>query len=154
MKRRGDFTTPGDSLAAIAASKAAGSPADAFLSTNEVAEGSAASAEMKAADGGMLTLTKGDEAQQVAAAAADMKASVTKGASVSLAAREDILEESLFVGYEAKYARQVELSNGRAAMVGFLIAILVEAGTSGYGILGQLIMWGKITGFLGAASGF
>jgi len=56
--------------------------------------------------------------------------------------------------YESKYAREVEISNGRAAMVGFLIAVLVEAGTGGYGILGQLIMWGKITGFLGAASGF
>lgn len=55
--------------------------------------------------------------------------------------------------YEALYARSVELSNGRAAMLGFLAAILVEAGT-GNGILGQLIMWGKISGLLGAASGF
>lgn len=33
------------------------------------------------------------------------------------------------------------------------IAIMVEAAT-GKGILMQLIMWGKISGFLGAASGF
>jgi len=94
MKRKGDFTTPGDSLAAIAATKAAGSPVDGFLSTNEITEGDAAAAAMKAADGGVLTLTKEQEAAQVAAAAADMKA--MKGAAVALAAKADILEEAQF----------------------------------------------------------
>jgi hypothetical protein len=156
MKAKGDFTTPGDNLAAIAAAKADGAPVDAFLSTSEVAEGSAAAAEMKSGDGGrLLTISKADEAAQAAAAAAEMKAGPrAAGPSVSLAAREDLLEEAMFSGsYEIKYARQVEISNGRAAMVGFLAAVLVEAGT-GYGILGQVIMWLKFTGFLGAASGF
>ncbi len=36
---------------------------------------------------------------------------------------------------------------------GFLTAVLVEAGT-GKGIIMQIIMWLKITGFLGAESGF
>lgn len=153
MKRRGDFTTPGDDLAAIASAKNDGSPVDAFLSTNEVSEAADASAAMKASDGGFLTLTKAEEAQQVAAAAKEMKAPAPSGPAVALAAKTDILEESMFTSYEAQYARSVELSNGRAAMVGFLAAILVEAGT-GNGILGQLIMWGKISGLLGAASGF
>jgi hypothetical protein len=39
MKARGDFTTPGNDMAAIAATKAAGFPVDAFLSTNELKEG-------------------------------------------------------------------------------------------------------------------
>jgi hypothetical protein len=38
MKRRGDFTTPGIDMAAVAAAKAAGTPADQFLSTNELEE--------------------------------------------------------------------------------------------------------------------
>lgn len=155
MKRRGDFTTPGNDLGAIAAARAAGSPADAFLSTSEVAEGAAAAAAMKAADGSVLTLTKAEEAAQVEAAAAEMKArTAASGPSVSLAARGDILEEKLFSGsFEAKYARDVEVTNGRAAMIGFLAAVLVEAGT-GKGIIMQIIMWFKLSGFLGAASGF
>lgn len=98
MKRRGDFTTPGNDLAAIAAAKRAGAPADAFLSTSEVAEGAAAAAAMKAGDGGVLTLTKEQEAAQTAAAAAEMKAPAAGGPSVSLAAKQDILEEALFSG--------------------------------------------------------
>lgn len=31
--------------------------------------------------------------------------------------------------FEAQYARDVEVTNGRAAMVGFLAAVLVEAAT-------------------------
>ncbi|KIY99994.1 high intensity light-inducible lhc-like protein [Monoraphidium neglectum] len=154
MKRKGDFTTPGNDLAAIAAAKAAGSPADAFLSTSEVAEGSAAAAEMKAADSGVLTLTKEQEAAQVNAALAEMKAGKTAGPAVSLAAKADILEEAQFSGsFEKQYARDVELTNGRAAMLGFLAAVLVEAATD-KGIIMQIIMWLKFSGFLGAASGF
>jgi Chlorophyll A-B binding protein len=52
-----------------------------------------------------------------------------------------------------RYARQVELTNGRWAMLGFLAAIVVEAAT-GQGIFGQLIMWLKWVGLLGEASGF
>ena len=51
------------------------------------------------------------------------------------------------------FAQTIELDNGRAAQLGFLAAIIVEAAT-GKGILGQLIMYLKATGFLGAASGF
>lgn len=43
MKMRGDFTTPGNDMAAVEAAKAAGAPVDAFLSTNELAEADAAS---------------------------------------------------------------------------------------------------------------
>jgi len=51
------------------------------------------------------------------------------------------------------YAANVERTNGRWAALGFLAAILVEAAT-GKGILGQLIIYGKLSGLLGAASGF
>lgn len=54
---------------------------------------------------------------------------------------------------ELAYALNVEITNGRYAMLGFLTAVLVEAAT-GKGIIMQLIMWFKITGFLGADSGF
>jgi len=42
MKRKGDFTTPGVNSSQIAATKAEGSPVDAFLSTNDVKEGESA----------------------------------------------------------------------------------------------------------------
>jgi hypothetical protein len=70
---------------------------------------------MKAADGSVLTLTKADEAQQVAAAASDMKAAAApSGPSISLAARNDVVEQVYFnEKAEMAYARQVELTNGR-----------------------------------------
>ena len=54
---------------------------------------------------------------------------------------------------EAAYAKDVELTNGRWAMIGFATAILVEAAT-GQGIIGQLIQYGKLSGLLGDMSGF
>lgn len=70
--------------------------------------------ELKAADNGVLTLTKADEAQQVASAAADMKAQPSPvGPSVSLAAKSDILEQQFSAQSELAYAQQVELTNGR-----------------------------------------
>lgn len=43
MKRKGDFTTPGNNEAALEAAKSAAKPVDAFLSTNEVTEAQDAS---------------------------------------------------------------------------------------------------------------
>jgi hypothetical protein len=110
---------------------------------------------LKAQDSSVLTLTKADEAQQVAAAAAETKApAAPAGPAVSLAARNDIMEQGMFsANAEMRYARDIELQNGRAAMLGFLAAVVVEAAT-GKGILMQIIMWLKIVGLLGAASGF
>lgn len=69
---------------------------------------------MKAADGSVLTLTKAEEAQQVAAAAGEMKSSVPAGPSMSLSARNDVVEQVYFnEKAEMAYARQVELTNGR-----------------------------------------
>lgn len=103
----------------------------------------------------MLTLSKADEEQQVAAAAAESKlAPAPTGPSVSLSARKDIMEQGMFTANaEMAYARNIELQNGRAAMLGFLAAVVVEAAT-GKGILMQLIMWFKLMGLLGAESGF
>jgi hypothetical protein len=110
---------------------------------------------LKAQDSSVLTLTKADEAQQVAAAAAETKApAAPAGPAVSLQARNDIMEQGMFsANAEMRYARDIELQNGRAAMLGFLAAVVVEAAT-GKGILMQIIMWLKIVGLLGAASGF
>lgn len=63
------------------------------------------------------------------------------------------MESKLFPNGEMRYAREVELTNGRWAMMGFLTAVLVEAGT-GKGIILQLIMWFKVMGLLGPESGF
>lgn len=52
-----------------------------------------------------------------------------------------------------RYAREVEITNGRWAMLGFLAAITVEAAT-GKGILSQLIYYAKLSGLLGQQSGF
>jgi hypothetical protein len=111
---------------------------------------------MKAADGSVLTMSKADEAAQVAAAAAEAKGAVTTpaGPAVSLSQRSDIVELDMFsASAEMRYARNVEITNGRWAQLGFLAAILVEAGT-GKGILMQLIMWFKLMGLLGPESGF
>lgn len=113
--------------------------------------------EMKSSDNSVLTMTKAEEAQQVAAAASEYKsssASAPSGTSLSLSARSDIVEQTSFMEQaELNYAKQVELNNGRWAMIGFLSAVLVEAGT-GKGIILQIIMYLKLSGLLGAASGF
>lgn len=143
MKQRGDFTTPGNDMAAIEASKAAGSPADRFLSLNDRQEGVAAAQELKEANGSVATLTKEQEGTEVAA---------KQQPSLSLAERRAI-EEQIMLQNDVEYAREVEVGQGRLAMVGFLSAVLVEAAT-GNGILGQLIVYCKMSGLLGAESGF
>eukprot|EP00798_Chlamydomonas_sp_ICE-L_P018634 gene18634-25147_t len=54
---------------------------------------------------------------------------------------------------DVAFARNVEITNGRWAMVGFLTSILVEAAT-GNGIFGQVIVYLKASGALGDRSGF
>mmetsp|Transcript_12877 Transcript_12877/g.31277 ORF Transcript_12877/g.31277 Transcript_12877/m.31277 type:complete len:268 (-) Transcript_12877:305-1108(-) len=51
------------------------------------------------------------------------------------------------------YLKSVELNNARWAMVGFAVAVVMEAKTGG-GIGDQLIMYGKMSGLLGVDSGF
>jgi len=67
---------------------------------------------------------------------------------------QDIMDSYLFSGNaEMRYAQSIELDNGRWAMMGFLIAVLVEAAT-GEGIIGQLFGYAKWSGLLGQDSGF
>ena len=47
MKRKGDFTTPGNNVVAIEATRSQGSPVDGFLSTNEQAEAQAMSKRVR-----------------------------------------------------------------------------------------------------------
>lgn len=76
------------------------------------------------------------------------------GPNMSLAYRDDEIERQNFANEPTlKYARQVEITNGRWAMLGFLAGIAVEAAT-GKGILSQCIYYAKLSGLLGPQSGF
>ena len=57
------------------------------------------------------------------------------------------------VSADMKYALDVEMNNGRWAMMGFALAVWTEACT-GQGIMGQLVFAAKATGVLGPDSGF
>lgn len=75
------------------------------------------------------------------------------GTSLPLAAGPEIRESLSAVTDDMAYAKDIELRNGRWAMLGFLAAVAVEAGT-GKGIIMQIIMWLKFSGILGPMSGF
>jgi hypothetical protein len=55
--------------------------------------------------------------------------------------------------FERMYAKEVELTNGRWAMLGFAALIITEA-QSGLGLIGQLELMLKTVGVLGTQSGF
>ena len=150
MKAAGDFTTPGDSAAAIAAARGA-TPADAILAPNNDAAEAAAATTLRA--DGTPALALGADVAAVAAEAARVKRADFNAPALSLAGRDDAVEALNSAGALARQLKAAELENGRWAMVGFLAAILVESAT-GQGILGQLIFWLKAVGLLGAASGF
>ncbi len=78
-----------------------------------------------------------------------------QGPNQSLAAKADVLEAQQlnFDNEGLYYARRVELTNGRFAMIGFLTAIIIEA-ASGRGIISQCIGYLRLSGLLGEASGF
>ena len=78
-----------------------------------------------------------------------------QGPNQSLAAKADVLEAQKlnFDNEGLYYARRVELTNGRFAMIGFLTAIIIEA-ASGRGIISQCIGYLRLSGLLGEASGF
>ena len=105
----------------------------------------------------LLTLTKAEEEQQVTAAAAEMKERSSSPASTSSSPAYAAagLDTAFFDdnAISMRYALDVELNNGRAAMLGFLAAVLVEAGT-GQGIIMQIISIFKWSGLLGPMSGF
>jgi hypothetical protein len=50
------------------------------------------------------------------------------------------------------YAKEIEISNGRWAMLGFSSAILIEAATGG-GVFQQLLWYARFVGLLGENSG-
>eukprot|EP00191_Tetraselmis_sp_GSL018_P013197 CAMPEP_0177578076 /NCGR_PEP_ID=MMETSP0419_2-20121207/134_1 /TAXON_ID=582737 /ORGANISM="Tetraselmis sp., Strain GSL018" /LENGTH=297 /DNA_ID=CAMNT_0019066453 /DNA_START=149 /DNA_END=1042 /DNA_ORIENTATION=- len=104
-----------DQEAAIEEARAAGTAADEFFGD-----------ERLAAD---------TEAQEMKKKQAT---SSVKGPSMSLEAREDVLEQTSFTSRSSEYAKQVEIRNGRAAMIGFLAAIMAEA-NSGHGIIQQVV---------------
>jgi hypothetical protein len=66
---------------------------------------------------------------------------------------DDIVTDKNFANEGLAYARDVEVNNGRWAMIGFISALSVEALT-GRGIIGQVISYLKLSGLLGEKSGF
>lgn len=82
------------------------------------------------------------------------RATTTTGPSISLAAQPEIRESFSAIADDMAYAKEIEMRNGRWAMLGFLAACVVEAGTGGKGIIMQLIMYLKWSGILGPMSGF
>ena len=123
-KRAGDFTGATD-LNAIDIARAEGTIADAALMTSDA------------------TPVVGGPAPMAGATA-----TMAPPAPAAAAPKRMTAEER-----EMAYARDVEITNGRWAMLGFAIAILVEAGT-GAGVVGQLETYAKVAGLLGANSGF
>lgn len=93
-----------------------------------------------------------DAKNEVSAMKRGIESSTVKGTSVALEGKADIMEQAQFSS-ELEYAKEVEIQNGRYAMLGFLAAVLVEAGT-GHGIIMQLIDICKMVGLLGSESGF
>ncbi|EFJ43000.1 hypothetical protein VOLCADRAFT_109992 [Volvox carteri f. nagariensis] len=141
MKRRPDFTSPGFDLGAIDEVRRKGMPADRFLAMDDTAAVERTAEDMKAA-----TSTSASPVAVVAEAA-------DKAPVAPAPPRPQVSMDELYGLDEGKYARDVELANGRAAMLGFLAAILVEAGT-GQGIIMQIITYLKWSGLLGPMSGF
>ena len=66
---------------------------------------------------------------------------------------EPIITQADMAAFELAYSKNVELTNGRWAMMGFAAAIITEAAT-GNGIIGQGIVYAKALGVLGPDSGF
>ena len=156
MKKNDDYSLPGRDVAAIEAARLqASSPADAVLGKEDDAVVAAAAAQLRAASDASSPLVGGTisgDSKAADAAAAALKSRA--GETVSLSGRRDAVETFAGAGEaNARYARRVELDNGRWAMVGFAAACAIEA-YNGHGILGQLIDWFKFVGLLGEASGF
>uniref|UniRef100_A0A7S1WXN0 High light inducible protein n=1 Tax=Tetraselmis chuii TaxID=63592 RepID=A0A7S1WXN0_9CHLO len=135
-----------DDVEGIAAARSSSTPADEFLG-DQTRDATAKAQSMK--EGAQLFSI---ESTSEADAAADALKNPV-GTSVSLNAKNDILEQSGMASSELAYAKDVEMRNGRYAMMGFLAAILVESAT-GHGIIMQIIDIFKLTGLLGAESGF
>jgi hypothetical protein len=152
MKKAGDFTSP-DRLDLIAENRAAGTPADQFLSFDDKESAQKEAAKRKA-DAGILTIDNQKEADAEAKALKQRaQGQGATGPSQSLEARADVLEQAQQSSGDWAYARNIELTNGRWAMIGFWACIIVEAAT-GRGILNQVILYLRLSGLLGEASGF
>ncbi|DBA82995.1 TPA: hypothetical protein ACH3X1_006772 [Trebouxia sp. C0004] len=117
-------------------------PADKLLNFDDRAEAESSASQSKM-DGIQDSLQKDNQQKQG-----------MPGPNMSLAYRDDEVERQNFANEPTlKYARQVEITNGRWAMLGFLAAITIEAAT-GKGILSQCIFYAKASGLLGQQSGF
>ncbi|GIL69105.1 hypothetical protein Vretimale_17310 [Volvox reticuliferus] len=140
MKRRPDFASPGLDMAAIEEVRRQGMPADRFLAIDDM--------------GSVAQRTAEDmKAESSSVAVAEVAGPRSENSVAPAPAKPQITMDELYGLDEGKYAREVELSNGRAAMLGFLAAILVEAAT-GKGIILQIITYLKWSGLLGPMSGF
>ena len=138
--------------ATVAAAAREATPADAVLGVagdvdGEAAEAAETAAAMKAQRG----VLSSDEAfaSDAQAAEATLKPRPSNATLPGIATTTGVDESAEIV----EYGRQVELNNGRAAMLGFLLAVGIEAST-GHTTFMQIIDIGKAAGLLGSASGF
>eukprot|EP00898_Chlorokybus_atmophyticus_P001125 jgi/Chlat1/2012/Chrsp158S02304 len=162
LKKLGDFTSP-DDFKAIADARL-NAPADAVLSPTDVNAADKTAAEIKQKG----DFTAPDNQNQIKDTAQRMKAAgdfnvAPDGSDKSVWPRtseSSLREQEAYTSYAErdaqitfKYAKQIELTNGRWAMLGFLGAIIAEAAT-GNGIIGQVISYLKFVNVLGPQSGF
>lgn len=147
MKKEGDFTSP-DNYADIAAARTQ-MPVDSVLGMDDAAVAGRAADDMKTSGEGFLSDLSVSDIDE---AARELKA-VENVDGYASSAWPRVLGDGLQQDAQLTYMKEVEMRNGRWAMLGFAAAVLGEAAT-GYGILPQLIFYFKTSGLLGAESGF
>jgi hypothetical protein len=124
MKAADDFSLPGRDIAAIEAARLS-SPADAVLGKEDDSAVASAAASLRASSEAVVGGTVSGDSKAADAAAAALKKQA--GETVSLSGRRDAVETFAGAGEaNARYARRVELDNGRWAMVGFAVACAIE----------------------------
>lgn len=156
MKIDGDFTSPTDEDAAVAA-KRRGTAADAVLSFTDESAAEQAALENKV----MGDFLSADNQLTINDQSRAMKSREQAQAFNAIAQGvEQGVPQAMAVNYEEPardpqmaWMKQKELDNGRWAMIGFALAVAIEAGT-GNGVFGQLITLAKMVGLLGPDSGF
>lgn len=163
--------TPNEEMFALMTAFLAGTTvAGVWVTFRQLATGEMSSSQFRRYQS-FLGLSGADEAARVAAEAeaheqeadgeylakefAAVRAAVSDGpgASVDLDPTAATMTPKQVADVQSSYLKRVELNNARWAMVGFAVAVVMEAKTGG-GMFDQLVMYGKMSGLLGVDSGF
>eukprot|EP00854_Cymbomonas_tetramitiformis_P023264 gene23264-28156_t len=149
LKEDGDFTSP-DSMYDIETARKT-MPADTFLAQDNISEVETSSQTMKS-DAGILDQLDVKEIDSAASKLKEVENVSQPGQQPDAVWLPETASETPSYD-ELSYAKNVEVVNGRWAMIGFALTILIESAT-GFGTLPQLFFYIKMTGRLGADSGF